>query len=183
MIMRQKALAIMILCCTASPQIALAKDKEAAPAAKGEALLQPFKQQLQQALKSGLANGPDAAIAACNEQAPQIAASLSADGVRLGRTSHRLRNPANAGPAWVRPILDAYAAAPDEAVPRTVELDENLTGYVEPIMVQPMCLLCHGEQVAPGISARLQSLYPDDEATGYAAGDLRGVFWVEFTPR
>jgi len=33
--------------------------------------------------------------------------------------------------------------------------------------------------LAPDLKAKLAELYPNDQATGYAAGDLRGVFWVE----
>ena len=29
------------------------------------------------------------------------------------------------------------------------------------------------------IPKAIEALYPDDQATGYAAGDLRGVFWAE----
>jgi hypothetical protein len=50
---------------------------------------------------------------------------------------------------------------------------------VEPIVVQPMCVTCHGADVAPDLRAKIEELYPDDQATGYAAGDLRGIFWAE----
>jgi hypothetical protein len=32
----------------------------------------------------------------------------------------------------------------------------------------------------PDIAAKIDELYPDDEATGFSEGDFRGVFWVEF---
>ena len=53
-------------------------------------------------------------------------------------------------------------------------------GYAEPIIVQPMCLACHGESLAPEIAAKISEAYPDDQATGFKVGDFRGVFWVEF---
>ena len=56
-------------------------------------------------------------------------------------------------------------------------------GYVEPIMVQPMCLVCHGEALQPGVAAQIDERYPEDRATGFKAGDFRGVFWVEFPER
>ena len=55
-------------------------------------------------------------------------------------------------------------------------------GYVEPIVTQPMCIACHGETLSPAVADAIGRLYPEDRATGFAAGDLRGVFWVEFTP-
>jgi hypothetical protein len=53
-------------------------------------------------------------------------------------------------------------------------------GYVEPIFVKPMCLPCHGSDIPDGVAARLDEHYPTDEARGFAEGDFRGLFWVEF---
>ncbi len=80
----------------------------------------------------------------------------------------------------MRPILDAYVASPGDREPRTVALPDDRSGYTEPILVQPLCLVCHGEALAPDVAARIEALYPQDEATGFRAGDLRGVFWVEY---
>lgn len=146
----------------------------------GAEILKPFKRDLKQALVTGLADGPEAAIEACKVQAPAIAEALSKDGVRVGRTSHRLRNPANAGPDWVMPLLDAYTSDAEDRAPRSVSLEDGRIGYVEPIEVKGLCLTCHGENLAPGIAERIEALYPRDKAVGYREGDLRGVFWAEF---
>lgn len=148
--------------------------------ARGAELLAPFKKNLQQALKSGLAEGPGEAIQVCRVKAPGIAEALSIDGVRVGRSSHKLRNPDNEAPEWVRPIMQAYLDDPTTRLPQAVELAGNLRGYVEPIVVQPLCLTCHGSELAPDIRTRITELYPDDRATGFEAGDLRGVFWLEY---
>jgi hypothetical protein len=151
---------------------------------RAAAVLKPFKQQLQQALREGLAEGPVEAIGACRLRAPEIAASLSKDGVRVGRTSHKLRNPANASPSWVAPVLARYLAEPKGArTPSSVALPDGRSGYVEPIVTQPLCLTCHGESIAPALAARIRALYPEDRATGFREGDLRGVFWVELPAR
>ncbi len=76
--------------------------------ARGAELLAPFKKDLQQALKSGLAEGPAEAIQVCRVKAPGIADALSVEGVRMGRSSHKLRNPGNMAPDWVNPIMQAY---------------------------------------------------------------------------
>ncbi len=154
-----------------------AQDSEPTPGAR---LLAPFKQELQQALRSGLAQGPVEAIAACQLRAPEIADARSRDGVRMGRSSHRLRNPSNAAPAWVAPVLEAYASDASDRMPRTVTLPGNRSGYIEPIALGPVCLTCHGDALAPEVAARIEQLYPDDRAVGFEVGDLRGVFWVEF---
>lgn len=148
--------------------------------AHGAALLLPFKRDLMSALTVGLAAGVEEAIQACSTQAPEIAARHSDLGVRVGRASHRLRNPANVAPDWVAPVLDAYLTPGGDLEPRVVELAGGGTGYIEPIMLSPPCLVCHGELIDPSVLTRLADLYPDDQATGFAVGDLRGVFWVEF---
>jgi hypothetical protein len=144
--------------------------------------VQPFKQRLMAALQAGLAQGPDRAIDACRVEAPAIAAASGGPGVTVGRSSHRLRNPANAPRPWVQPLLDGFVASPATAAPRAVALPGGGVGYVEPIVLQPMCLTCHGATLAPAVQARIAALYPRDEATGFAPGDLRGVFWIEFAP-
>ena len=155
---------------------ACAQDTELA---RGADLLAPFKQDLQKALKSGLAEGPAAAIQVCRVKAPGIADALSVDGVRMGRSSHKLRNPDNTAPDWVRPIMQTYLDDASSRKPRAVVLAGGRSGYVEPIMVQPLCLTCHGSELAPEVAERIAALYPEDKATGFEAGDLRGVFWLE----
>ena len=118
-------------------------------------------------------------MGACQLEAPAIATALSQDGIRLGRTSHRLRNPSNTGPEWVSPVLADYLANDSDRTPRTVPLPNGRSGFVEPIFVQPLCLTCHGTAIAPDVAARIKDLYPEDQAVGFEVGDLRGVFWVE----
>jgi hypothetical protein len=158
--------------------VAPAHAQEPAPGAQ---LLMPFKKQLMGALQKGMAEGPPAAIDVCRLQAPEIAANLSVDSVEIGRTSHRLRNPSNAGPDWAGRVLQNYLAQPASVQPQTVALEGGRSGYVEPIMTQPQCLACHGQDISPDVRAALEQHYPQDEATGFAAGELRGVFWVSYS--
>jgi hypothetical protein len=154
----------------------------AAVLARGAEAIAPFKRSLQEALREGLAEGPVAAISACRVRAPAIAEELSTGGLRVGRTSHRLRNPANVPPAWARPLLEAYVTDP-EATPRAVPLPDGRWGYVEPIFTQPLCTTCHGASLAPELAARIEALYPEDRATGFAVDELRGLFWAELPPQ
>jgi hypothetical protein len=163
--------------------IALVVDVSAAQEselARGSQLLSQYKHDLQGALRAGLNQGEVEAIAACRIQAPKIAKSLSRDGMRVGRTSHRLRNPANAPPDWVEPILETYVDNPSDREPRVVSLPQDRSGYVEPIVLQPLCTTCHGEVLASEVASRINELYPEDRAVGFQVGDLRGVFWIEF---
>jgi hypothetical protein len=149
--------------------------------ARGAAAVAPLKRELLTALQDALArDGPEDAIDVCRLRAPEIAARASGPEVRVGRTSDRLRNPANAPAPWMRPLLEAYRSDPQDRSPRVVHLPDGRVGYAEPIVVQPLCLACHGEALAPALRARLAERYPEDRATGYRAGELRGLVYAEF---
>ncbi|HPM85149.1 MAG TPA: DUF3365 domain-containing protein [Candidatus Anammoximicrobium sp.] len=122
------------------------------------------------------ASGPVAAIEVCRQQAPQIAAETGQDlGVAIGRTSFRLRNPKNTPPEWARPLVEARPADP-----QFIALPDGRLGALLPIRLKAECLLCHGprDQILPDIQTALETNYPEDQATGFQAGDLRGWFWV-----
>lgn len=147
----------------------------------GAQLLVPFKADLKIALVTGMKTGPVEAISACSVEAPRIAEGLSVDGVVMGRSSHKLRNPENAARDWVAPVIELYLEDREQQVATVTPLGEDRYGYVEPIRIQPMCLACHGEVLQPDIAERIREHYPEDQATGFKEGDLRGVFWVEFS--
>lgn len=147
-------------------------------AAGAEAVL-PFKKSLKGALLAGMEEGPMTAISACRVEAPKLAEAASVAGVRVGRASTKLRNPANAAKPWMNAIIDVYEADPERRAPVVVVVDDSTIGYVEPIFMQPLCLTCHGDALAPELQAKFDELYPTDQATGYKAGDFRGVFWAE----
>lgn len=140
-------------------------------------VLLPFKQQLMQALQRGLEQGPAQAIDVCRLEAPAIAMSASADGVAIGRSSFRLRNPDNAPTAWQQTGLRHYQQSEDRE-PMLINLEDGRVGYMEPIVTAPMCLACHGSELSAEVKDALSAHYPSDQATGFAAGDLRGIFWV-----
>lgn len=124
--------------------------------------------------------GPAGAISVCKDQAPKIAQVVSRErGVMIGRTSDKLRNPANSAPAWAAALL---AAKPSQ--PAFVVNPDGSLGAALPIALSSNCLACHGapDKLNPRVRAALTTLYPDDHATGYQEGDLRGWFWIEVPP-
>ena len=165
---------LMISCTSEDPPSEVTIDT------RGAEFLAPLKTELKQALVVGMQKGPRNAISVCKDQAPAIAASLSVDGIMMGRSSHRLRNPTNVAPDWVDPILQSYLDNSPDRAPQVVTLPDGREGYVEPIMLQPLCVACHGRSLAPDVMAHIKEVYPEDKATGFDVGDLRGVFWVEY---
>jgi hypothetical protein len=149
------------------------QQQEAATLARDE-LFELLSGRLMAALSDG---GPAAAIPVCKTEAPRIAAEVSdKHGLRIGRTSHRLRNPRNAPPDWAQPFVEEEVGEP-----LFVQLPDDDLGALLPIRLKTPCLMCHGpqESLAPGVAEALRADYPTDRATGFQEGDLRGWFWVE----
>lgn len=149
--------------------------------ATAQKALLPFKKNLKEALTTALPKGAASAVSVCNEKAPQLAAAASQDGIEVGRTTARPRNPQNAPADWMKPLLDDLAKAPKkEGVFVSKALPDGRLAYAEPIFVQPMCLTCHGDKadLDPEVTKILAAKYPNDQATGYQEGDFRGIFWV-----
>jgi hypothetical protein len=181
--MRPSLLALPLLLSAAAPSTpaAPAAEAEARKLARAKAAAEGLRDALQGQLSAALgAGGPAAAVEVCASVAPALAKAHSKDGVVVGRTGTRLRNPANAAPAWARPLLEALKEAPPEARgPRTAKLPGGALGVVLPIPTGKPCLQCHGTEVAQPVREVIAKRYPADAATGYREGELRGAFWVE----
>jgi cytochrome c553 len=46
------------------------------------------------------------------------------------------------------------------------------------IPMQAMCAACHGTKVNKRLDEKIKTYYPDDRATGFQEGDIRGAFSV-----
>ena len=148
-----------------------------------------LKGELGEGLKAG---GPVAAIGICNTRAPALAMEHSqSSGWQVGRTSLKLRNPGNAPDAWETKVLQQFEAqrargeSPDALV-YTAIVDEGdakyfrfMKGIVMPPAEKMPCLMCHGENIDPTTAAKLDELYPQDQARGYTAGQVRGAFTLK----
>lgn len=164
-------------------------DPAAAPAALAPALrradeaVAALQQKLQGRLGKALSEqGPAAAVTVCRDDAPRLAAEVAADkGVRLGRTSDRLRSAGNAAPEWAAAAVKAAAGRrAGEVKAQAFDLGDRV-GVLKPIAVAPACTRCHGrpDGIPAEVTAALRDAYPADRATGYEPGDHRGFFWVE----
>jgi len=138
-------------------------------------------QQLQHTLKRSMqADGPVAAISVCNTEAPQIAAGLSEGDWQVGRTALKIRNPANTANDWEVSVMQSFSEQLSAgADPKTLEASKQEGGrfyYMKAITTGPVCLACHGENIAPPLAEKLDQLYPQDQARGFRQGQLRGAF-------
>ncbi|MCK5359974.1 MAG: DUF3365 domain-containing protein [Gammaproteobacteria bacterium] len=146
-----------------------------------------LKATLQASMK---ANGPVDSITVCNIDAPNIAKKVSTDkGMKVARTSLKFRNETNQPDAWEKAVLEQFQQRKEkgEAV-KTLDFSEvsDIDGkkvfrYMKAIPTGDVCLACHGENIKEPVSAKINSLYPDDKATGFNKGDIRGAFTVTQT--
>jgi hypothetical protein len=138
-----------------------------------------------QELQTALAQGPpESAIGICADRAPAIARKIGEEtGLSVRRTSLRTRNPANAPDAWERRWLESATAGTAPAVDDAEVVRESgrwELRYVRVVRLAEMCATCHGmpEGIPPAVREAIARRYPEDRATGFAPGDLRGVVSV-----
>ena len=175
------ALTFAALAANASAADIEALTAEARAAVKGFAVA--LKGELKAAIEAG---GPEHALGVCNSAAPMIGADSSAAyGGEVGRTSLRLRNPANAADAWELAVLEDFEArkAAGEAVAglERAEIIGSVFRYMKAILTAELCTKCHGSDIAPEVVELLALHYPEDRARGFAVGDIRGAFTLSKT--
>jgi hypothetical protein len=139
-----------------------------------DALFNELSTRLLAAMSNG---GPAKAIEVCSKLALKLAKEVSEQHhVSIGRTAIRLRNENNRPPTWAEPLLQDLPTNPV-----VQDLENGRTGVLFPILLKVQCLTCHGpdDKIDSEIRTELARLYPNDKATGFQEGDLRGWFWVE----
>ncbi len=126
--------------------------------------------------------GPEAGIEVCANEAKTLTAEVAGrHQVQIGRTSVRLRNRDNSPRPWLGGYLEEAASRPAaEVKPVVYDLGKQL-GVAQPLATLPLCTTCHGEvaKIPAPVQAALKRRYPDDRATGFDVGQVRGVLWVE----
>lgn len=163
----------------------LSKEGAAIAAAKSAAgtLGTRLRTRLTDAMNNG---GATNAVQVCSAEAQPMAEAVAKEtGAKVGRSSLKLRNPKDAAPGWVQTWLLAQADKKAEAVTGIEGVFDSPTGkvarFLKPIAIEGACLSCHGDpaQMSEPVKAAIAAKYPEDKATGYQNGDLRGALWAE----
>lgn len=133
--------------------------------------------------KSGLQNG----INTCNKVAQKMMDSLSVVyNAKIKRTTLKLRNPKDTPDQDELAALSEYSKTMEDGIKPKPKVKELATGEIRfyaPIIVDKVCLNCHGkigENVKPQNYDVIKKHYPNDEAIDYKKGDLRGIWSVTF---
>ena len=149
---------------------------------QAKALTQQFINELKPQLKQAMTNGGAAyAVEVCASAAPKIADTLSVEsGWQVRRVSLKSRNASRAQPdAWERSILLDFnlrqAAGEPAAAISYSGMDGKRYRYLQAQGVEPLCLVCHGKGLSGPVSSVISQYYPDDWATGYSLGEVRGA--------
>lgn len=150
--------------------------------------IKDFAAQLKGELMAGMKKGgPVGAIKVCNRVAEEIARNSSEkQGWKISRTALKYRNSKNAPDSWEATILNTFEKRKQagEAVSKIDHAevitsdDQSFFRYMKAIPTKALCLSCHGENIAPDISKKLNKLYPDDKARNFKVGDIRGAFSI-----
>jgi len=152
-----------------------------------DASFKALSYRLQQAMKEG---GPAHAVDFCSLNALSIVDSLSnAHGAHIRRTSDRVRAPHDKPNAEEARIMQAMlaeweAGGKEPNIPaRAMEHGDSVAFYAPIFISSPACLKCHGDfdgSVDASALGMIEERYPDDRATGYELGDLRGMWSIRW---
>ena len=134
--------------------------------------------------------GAEGAIGVCREKAPAMAKAASEQsGWAIRRVSLKNRNPKAVPDAWEEAVLkdfDRRVAAGEkptslEKGERVAEGGKQTYRYMKALPTQDLCLQCHGtpDRITPAVKAKLDVLYPQDKAVGYAPAEIRGAITLK----
>lgn len=178
-----------IVSVTASAQDPAPAPDVAALEQQAQTITQQFGGQLKALLQANLmSGGPVQAMQVCKVNAPEIAQGVSQQqGWDVGRTSTKVRNPENKPDAWEARVLADWAdkiqrGAPVAGLKASEMVEQNgvrTYRYMAAIPTGEVCLNCHGTQLSGQVKETLKALYPQDQATGFKLGELRGAFTLQ----
>ena len=169
-------------CSAFAEDLAWVQDARSVAGAVPPKLLQVLSDQIAQ---GGLAS----AVTVCTEKAQHMAKTASEQtGWAIRRVSLKNRNPKAVPDAWERETLEEFdrRAAAGEDISKlekfaTADVDGRPTyRYMKALPTQQLCLSCHGssEAIPADVADKLHALYPNDKATGYALGQIRGAMTI-----
>lgn len=179
----------MLAACQPKPSPSLSPEQTAEFLENGREIVQAsftaLSGQLAGAMQKG---GVQNAVSYCNLQANPIIDSLSqVHQATISRVTLRPRNPENLADENESSILADYLkvkSSGDDMVSFVQTGPSGQVTFYSPIIIiSPLCLKCHGAvgtEIETTDYELIQSLYSNDQATGYSMHELRGMWKVAF---
>jgi len=132
-------------------------------------------------------DGVSNALPFCSLAASPLTASMAGKhGVTIRRITHKPRNPAGRADITELAILNHFEAAltnTNSPPPLVTNFTASTATFFAPIILNnELCLKCHGEpgkDISSENVALIAHLYPQDEATGFKLGQLRGAWRID----
>jgi hypothetical protein len=168
------------------PESKLTEREIKAYSIRGDSIVKLTFDTLRTALiKSMGEKGAALSIEYCNINAYPITSLHAKEGITIRRTAERYRNPGNTPDSIEKIVLTNYLSTIDKKQPLESSIIEsgNKVHYFKPIILQAMCLNCHGDkniEIQPDVWESIQQKYPGDLAYGFKEGDLRGAWHIIF---
>ncbi len=131
--------------------------------------------------------GPLGAAKFCNAEAfslTELIDKKAGEDVTVKRISLKNRNPANAPENSEKIVMETFETLHNTNVILPKFLVERVNAstvkYYKPLIINKgVCLKCHGDIAkSPKLSKFITAHYPEDKATHYKMGDLRGAIVV-----
>jgi len=130
------------------------------------------------------------AVSVCSDTAQLLTNEFGVErGVFIKRVSVKNRNKNNYPDDFEKRTLNRFELLKQnnelnnetEYYEIITEGDYKYLRYLKPILVQAECLNCHGNQtdMMPEVNNLIAQAYPQDKATGYKVGDLRGAVSIK----
>ena len=143
-----------------------------------------FKSKIKEKAAQG---GLPAVVDFCHKNAMKLSDSMGkAHNAVIKRTSFKLRNPKNKPDIDAEAVLNEYLKLQEESKPMEPVVLKDSEGFVHfyaPIKLKKECLKCHGtpgKELHDNIYKLIKTKYPEDQATGFKEGDLRGIWDIKF---
>jgi hypothetical protein len=160
--------------------------KLAKKAIKG--LVKEFQKDFKKAIKK---DGPAGAVDFCSQKASEITENYNKNlkNITIKRVTLKPRNPKDQANESETAVLTSLEALQENNVvlPKILiqKVDKKHIRVYKPILVKAKCLICHGteDKLNPKAKEAIKAKYPNDKATGYKAGDLRGAFVVDIVKK
>lgn len=143
-----------------------------------------LKNVSEQIASNGVAN----AVNFCSEKAISLTKTFADNTIEISRVSNKNRNPENnLKTPTDQQTWDSISAAfadsfPKETAKHIILEDDNQILYYKAIpLAMPTCLACHGNKqtnITPEVQQIITQKYPNDKATDYEIGQLRGLWKV-----
>ncbi|HLE08003.1 MAG TPA: DUF3365 domain-containing protein [Thermodesulfobacteriota bacterium] len=157
---------------------------------KSREIAKNLSNELQDALAAAFGQGDFLkGIEACSTTAQKITRDFQdTTGYYIRRVSLRYRNQSNSPDPYEKEVLNEFErlgkagniTEDHEDYKVTFEEGARYIRYLKPIITKELCLSCHGgeDDIPDSVKRFIQTVYPQDMATGYKAGDVRGAISI-----